>query len=144
VLAGGKGWQYESVFELVEELGLSTYVHFPGFVPDAEQALWYSSAVIFAYPSVYEGFGLPLLEAMACGTPVVASRSSSLPEVVGEAGVLVSPSDPGELSAALAALLASDDRRARLREAGLARARTFSWQRMAAETVQVYREVLGR
>ena len=144
VLAGGRGWQYESIFELVDELGLGGSVHFPGYVPDAEQALWYSSAVIFAYPSLYEGFGLPLLEAMACGTPVVASRSSSLPEVVGEAGVLVSPSDPHELSAALGELLASDGRRARLREAGLARAGTFSWQRMAAETVQVYREVLAR
>ena len=87
---------------------------------------------------------MPLLEAMACGTPVVASRSSSLPEVVGDAGVLVTPTDPRELSAALRELLADDDRRARLREAGLARARTFSWQRMAVETVQVYREVLAR
>ena len=144
ILAGARGWQYQPVFDLVEALGLGPYVHFPGFVPDAEQALWYSSAVIFAYPSLYEGFGLPLLEAMACGTPVVASRSSSLPEVVGEAGMLVSPSDPHELSAALRALLVSEDRQAHLREAGLARARTFSWRRMAAETVQVYREVLAR
>ena len=144
VLAGGRGWRYEPVLALIEELGLANYVHFPGFVPDAEQALWYSSAVIFAYPSLYEGFGLPLLESMACGTPVVASRSSSLPEVVGEAGVLVSPSDPHELSVALSELLASDERRARLCEAGLARARAFSWRRMAVETVQVYREVLAR
>ena len=144
VLAGGKGWHYESIFALIEELGLGGSVHVPGFVPDAEQALWYSSAHIFAYPSLYEGFGLPLLEAMACGTPVVASGSSSLPEVVGDAGILVSPTDPYELSAALRELLASDERRARLREAGLARARTFSWQRMAVETVQVYREVLAR
>ncbi|MDP8922847.1 MAG: glycosyltransferase family 4 protein [Chloroflexota bacterium] len=144
VLAGARGWQYEPVFQLVESLGLGASVHFPGFVADAEQALWYSGAVIFAYPSLYEGFGLPLLEAMACGTPVVASRSSSLPEVVGEAGVLVNPSDSHELSAALYELLVSDERRASLRSAGLARARTFSWRRMANETVQVYREVLAR
>jgi glycosyltransferase involved in cell wall biosynthesis len=143
VLAGGRGWQYEGVFAAIDALGVRDSVHLPGFVPEEEQALWYSSAVVFAYPSLYEGFGLPLLEAMACGTPVVATRSSSLPEVVGDAGVLVDPSDPHELARALRGLLDDEARRAELRAAGLARARTFSWRRMAAETVRVYREVLA-
>jgi glycosyltransferase involved in cell wall biosynthesis len=136
VLAGGKGWLYDSIFALVQRLGLADVVRFPGFVPADEQALWYSSATVFAFPSRFEGFGLPLLEAMACGTPVVSSWASSLPEVVGDAGLLVDPSD------ALRQLLEDEARRLALASAGLARAQTFSWRRMAEETVQVYREVL--
>ena len=143
VLAGARGWQYDPIFELVRELGLETFVRFAGFVQDDEQALWYSSATVFAFPSLYEGFGLPLLEAMACGTPVVASRASSLPEVVGDAGLLVDPSSSDELSAALLCVLEDTAERAALASAGLARAQTFSWRRTAAETIQVYRDVLG-
>jgi glycosyltransferase involved in cell wall biosynthesis len=142
VLAGGKGWQYESIFALVRQLGLENEVHFPGFVPDEEQALWYTAADIFAFPSLYEGFGLPPLEAMACGTPVVASTSSSLPEVVGDAGALVEPTDVGGLSATLRHLLDDESRRVRMRKGGLARAASFSWRRMAEETIQVYDQVL--
>jgi glycosyltransferase involved in cell wall biosynthesis len=144
VLAGGRGWQYESIFALVRQLGLESQVHFPGFVPDEEQALWYTAADIFAFPSLYEGFGLPPLEAMACGTPVVASTSSSLPEVVGDAGVLVEPTDVGGLATTLRHLLDDEGRRVRMRKAGLVRAASFSWRRMAEETVQVYDEVLRR
>jgi glycosyltransferase involved in cell wall biosynthesis len=143
VLAGARGWQYDPIFELVRELGLEPYVRFPGFVQDEEQALWYSSATVFAFPSLYEGFGLPLLEAMACGTPVVASRASSLPEVVGDAGMLVDPESSDELSAALRRILDDASYHARLASAGLARAQTFSWRKTAAETIQVYRDVLG-
>ena len=142
VLAGARGWQYEPIFALVRELGLQKHVWFPGFIPAEEQALWYTAADVFAYPSLYEGFGLPVLEAMACGTPVVASNSSSLPEVVGEAGVLVEPTNVRALAEALAQLLENDSHRAKLREAGLARARSFSWRRTAEETVEVYRRVL--
>jgi glycosyltransferase involved in cell wall biosynthesis len=142
VLAGGKGWQYDSIFEQVRALGLTDSVRFPGFVPADEQALWYSSATVFAFPSRFEGFGLPLLEAMACGTPVVSSWASSLPEVVGDAGLLVDPSDVDGLSSALRQLMEDESQRQTLAAAGLARARTFSWQRMASETVQLYREVL--
>jgi len=142
VLAGGRGWQYEPIFELVQRLGLEQHVMFPGFIPPGEQALWYSAADVFAFPSLYEGFGLPLLEAMACGTPVVASNSSSLPEVVGEAGILAEPTDVAGFASALTRVLEDEETRARLRAAGLARARTFSWRKMAEETVQVYHEVL--
>ena len=142
VLAGPRGWQYESIFELTRQLGLADSVRFPGFVPDDDLPLWYSSATVFAYPSVYEGFGLPLLEAMACGAPVVSSNASSLPEVVGDAGVLVDPSDVEGLCSALRQLLEDEPRRQALATAGRARAQTFSWRRTASETVQVYREVL--
>ncbi|MFN8634446.1 MAG: glycosyltransferase family 1 protein [Chloroflexota bacterium] len=143
VLAGPRGWQYDSIFELTRQLGLEDAVRFPGFVPDDDQPLWYSSATVFAFPSRYEGFGLPLLEAMACGAPVVSSSSSSLPEVVGDAGLLVDPSDVEGLCSALRELLEDEPRRLALAAAGRARAATFSWRKMAEETVQVYREVLG-
>jgi glycosyltransferase involved in cell wall biosynthesis len=143
VLAGARGWHYEPIFQLVRDLDLEAHVRFPGFVPVEEQALWYSSAAVFAFPSLYEGFGLPLLEAMACGTPVVASRASSLPEVVGDAGVLVDPSDVDGLSVTLRDLLEDEGRRRAFSESGLRRSRLFSWRRTATETVRVYREVLG-
>ncbi len=143
VLAGARGWHYEPTFSLVRRLGLEQHVLFPGYVAANDQALWYSAADLFAYPSLYEGFGLPLLEAMACGTPVVASNSSSLPEVVGQAGLLVEPSDVGGLASALRNVLQDGALRQRLREAGLARAGTFSWGKMADETVRVYESVLG-
>jgi glycosyltransferase involved in cell wall biosynthesis len=143
VLAGARGWQFEPIFRLVQELDLEEHVRFPGFVPFEEQALWYSSAAVFAFPSLYEGFGLPLLEAMTCGTPVVASDTSSLPEVVGDAGLLVDPCDVDGLASALQAVLEDESQRAALARAGLARSRQFSWQKMAAETVRIYREVLG-
>jgi glycosyltransferase involved in cell wall biosynthesis len=142
VLAGPRGWQYEPIFELICQLGMEGSVKFPGFVPDDELALWYSSAAVFAFPSRYEGFGLPLLEAMACGAPVVSSSASSLPEVVGDAGVLVDPSDVEGLCSALRQLLEDEPRRRALAAAGRARAQTFSWRRTASETVRVYREVL--
>jgi glycosyltransferase involved in cell wall biosynthesis len=142
VIAGGRGWQFDSIFDLIRELGIEAFVHLPGFVPDDDQPLWYSSATVFAFPSRYEGFGLPLLEAMACGAPVVSSSASSLPEVVGDAGLLVDPSDVEGWCSALRQLLEDEPRRAALAAAGRTRAQGFSWRRMAAETVQVYREVL--
>jgi len=139
VLAGGKGWGYGQIFGLVDELGLRDDVLFPGFVPLHELPLWYNGASLFAYPSRYEGFGMPVVEAMACGTPVVTSRSSSLPEVVGDAGVLVEPGDVPGLAAALARVLGDDDYRDDLRRRGLERATRFSWDEAARRTVEVYR-----
>jgi glycosyltransferase involved in cell wall biosynthesis len=143
VLAGGKGWLYEPIFAAIEELGLQGDVIVPGFVPEDELPLWYSAADIFVYPSLYEGFGLPPLEAMACGTPVIVSNTSSLPEVVGEAGLLVAPRDPDEWASALLGLTRDSDLRADMASRGLARAQEFSWARMARETIQVYRDVLS-
>jgi len=143
VVAGGKGWYYESVYATVERLGLRRWVIFPGYVPWEELPLWYNAAELFVYPSLYEGFGLPPLEAMACGVPVVVSNVSSLPEVVGEAGVLVDPQDPQGLAVAMEELLADPARRRELAEAGLARARSFSWERTALQTAQLYHRMLG-
>ncbi len=132
VLAGGPGWGYGAIERAVADEGLDDAVHFAGFVPGEEQALWYNSAQVFVYPSAYEGFGLPVLEAMACGTPVVTSNASSLPEVAGDAGVLTTPGDGAELADALKGLVGSAERRADLRELGLAQAKKFSWD-VAAE-----------
>ena len=142
VIAGGKGWYYDPLFAQVRALGLSDRVRFPGFVPDAELPLWYSAATFFVYPSLYEGFGMPLLEAMACGTPVIAARSSALPEVVGEAGLLVPPDDAEGLARAMAWLLKDEALRLHLRERGRAQAARFTWAQTASQTVVVYRRAL--
>jgi glycosyltransferase involved in cell wall biosynthesis len=144
VLAGAPGWLYGEIFEVIEQLGLAHNVLLPGFIPGDEQALWYNAAAVFAYPSLYEGFGLPPLEAMACGTPVVVSNATSLPEVVGEAGVLVSPTDDAALASALRGVLEDEPFALNLRQAGLEQAARFSWRRMALETLRCYEEVAGQ
>lgn len=144
VIAGGQGWGYEGVREEVRRLGLEGRVVFTGYVDDADLPALYRAATVFAYPALYEGFGLPVLEAMACGVPVVTASASSLPEVTGpEAALLVDPLDVDALAAALARLLDDADLRAALRERGIRRAALFSWQRAACETWALYREVLG-
>jgi glycosyltransferase involved in cell wall biosynthesis len=138
VLAGGKGWLYEDIFRAVEEEGLAEHVRFPGYVRYEDQPLWYGCATLFVYPSTYEGFGLPVLEAMACGAPVVASNASSLPEAAGDAALLVDPHDEEALAAAVERLAGDGALRADLAARGLARAALFPWSRTAAETVRVY------
>jgi glycosyltransferase involved in cell wall biosynthesis len=139
VLAGARGWKFESVFERVKTLGLKDEVVFLGQVPADILPALYNGAVAFAYPSLYEGFGLPPLEAMACGVPVIASDASSLPEVVGDAGLLVDPNDTDALADALATLLNEDEKRAELSARGPTRARAFSWEQTAFKTLEVYR-----
>jgi glycosyltransferase involved in cell wall biosynthesis len=142
VIAGAKGWYFQEVFKRVEELGLADRVYFAGFVPDAELPLWYNAATVFVYPSLYEGFGMPLLEAMACGTPVVGSDASCLPEVIGDAGLLVSPQDVAGLSDRLERLLVDVDLREELSQRGQTRAMAFTWEATAAATVASYRRAL--
>ena len=144
VIVGKKGWLYEGVFRRLRELGLEDRVHFTGYVPDGDLPALYSAASVFVFPSLYEGFGLPVLEAMACGTPVIASNTSSLPEVVGEAGLLVNPHDIHTLVAALKRVLADEHLRAEMKAQGLERAQAFTWERTARETLRVYEEVLRR
>jgi glycosyltransferase involved in cell wall biosynthesis len=144
VIGGARGWLYEEVFARVEELDLAGDVLFPGYIPPDELRLWYNAAELFVYPSLYEGFGLPPLEAMACGTPVLTSNVSSLPEVVGEAGLTVDPMDSEGLAEAMNQVLGDGALRQSMRERGLARAGRFSWARAARETVEVYRRALGR
>jgi glycosyltransferase involved in cell wall biosynthesis len=143
MLVGGKGWFYEEISVRVEELDLADEVRFVGYIPAEELPWWYNAAEALAYPSLYEGFGLPALEAMACGTPVVTSRTSSLPEVVGEAGMLVEPTDVAALAGALQHVLEDGELREQMRTAGLAQAASFSWQRTARETVKCYRRALA-
>ncbi len=145
VIAGGKGWYYDTIFELVEQLNLTDSIRFPGYVPQNELPLWYNAATLFVYPSHFEGFGLPVLEAMACGTPVITSTTSSLPEVVGQdgTGYLVDPADINALAEAMATLMTNPEQRAKMVEQGLARAATFRWEKTAQETVGVYQKVLG-
>ena len=138
VITGGKGWMYESIFAQVKSLGLENRVHFPGFVADADLPALYSAADLFAYVSLYEGFGLPLLEAMACGTPVIAANVSSLPEVVGEVGLQVDPRDVSDITQALRMMIEQSDLRNNAVAAGLDRARLFTWEKAARELLAIY------
>jgi glycosyltransferase involved in cell wall biosynthesis len=139
VLVGGRGWLYEETFERVEELSLEDHVRFLHDLSTDELPALYNGAAVLTAPSFYEGFGLPALEAMACGTPVVVSDRGSLPEVVGEAGIQVNPDDISSIAEGLAAVLTEPDLAARLREAGLARAANFTWEKTANQTLSVYR-----
>jgi glycosyltransferase involved in cell wall biosynthesis len=141
IIGGGKGWLYDTIFAKVSELNLGDRVRFAGFLEDDELPLWYAAASVFTLPSLYEGFGIPLIEAMACGTPVVTTSSSSLPEVVGDAGLIVPPTDADQLGAALLRALNDQELREELRQRGLAQARKFSWIDMAERTLAVYRDV---
>ncbi len=142
VLAGGKGWLCEDLFAKVEALGLSDAVVFTGYVPSEELPLWYNAASAFTYPSLYEGFGMPVTEAQACGTPVLTSKTSSLPEAAGDGALLVDPRDVDALSDGLTRILDDASLRETLSRQGLAHARTFDWSRTASHTVQVYRRAL--
>jgi len=143
VIGGAKGWGCDEIFATVEALGLQDQVYFAGYVPQDELPLWYNAAEVFVYPSSFEGFGLPVLEALACGTPVVTSNTTALPEVVGDAGLLVDPSNVEALAEALGRVLRDASLRQSLRARGLARAAQFSWTRAARETAQVYARALG-
>lgn len=141
VIAGQKGWLYDNIFARVRELGLAERVFFTGYVADADLAALLSGARVFAFPSLYEGFGFPVLEAMACGVPVVCSHASSLPEVAGDAALLVDPLDPTAWAAALERALIDEELRADLVRRGYAQARRFSWRRAAGETLQVLERI---
>ncbi len=141
VIAGGKGWFCEQLYHKVQELRLENYVLFTGFVPDADLPYLYSEAELFVFPSIYEGFGLPVLEAMSYGTPVVTSNVSSLPEIAGDAGVLVDPKSPESISQGIASVLFDDRQKSKMQHAGHLQVRKFSWQRTAEQTYNVYQEV---
>ncbi len=138
VIAGQPAWRYEGDLALARRLGLGDQVRFLGYVPNVDLPALYSGATLFAFPSLYEGFGLPVLEAMACGTPVVTSNGSALAEVAGDAAVLVDPRDVDAIAKAMDQLLCDETLRADLRARGLERAKQFSWERTARETLSVY------
>lgn len=141
VIVGKRQWQTAEMDAALKQLDLGPFVHFTGYVVDADLPALYSAAEVFAFPSLYEGFGLPPLEAMACGTPVVTSNSSSLPEVVADAALTVDPYDIAGLAHALWQLLEDQSLRTLLRQRGLERSRLFSWERAARETIHVYEEL---
>ncbi len=140
ILAGGKGWLYEAIYEKIAQLGLQGEVIFPGFVAESEQKLWYSAASAFVYPSLYEGFGLPVVEAMACGTPVVTSNVSSLPEAGSDIALCVEPYNVEAMAEALYKALTDQAFRQRCRAIAAVAAQRFSAQAMAERTVGVYEQ----
>ncbi len=140
-VVGAPGWMYADIFDEAAWLGIADSVVFPGYVSPATLPLWYSAATAFVYPSFYEGFGLPVLEAMACGTAVITSNVSSLPEVAGDAALLVKPDETEQLADAMLRVLGDEQCRAEMACRGLHRASRFSWERMARETASVYRDV---
>ena len=141
VVVGRPGWLYEESFAAVERWGLQGQVRFLGFVPQEDLPALYNLALALVYPSLYEGFGLPPLEAMACGTPVLTGRVSSLPEVVGEAAVLVDPADVSSIREGLQRLLEDEALRERLRQAGPERAREFTWEKAAGRLQEAMERV---
>jgi glycosyltransferase involved in cell wall biosynthesis len=143
VIAGPEGWRSSRVFESVRRHRLEDQVRFVGYVSPKQLVALYNGAAAFAYPSLYEGFGLPVLEAMACGTPTLTSDLSSLPEVAGNAAVLVDPRDVDSIRTGLEQVLLDTDLRRWLREAGYRQAARFSWDRCGRKTAAVYRAVLG-
>ncbi len=138
VIAGGKGWLYEDIFAAVERLGLEGKVIFPGFIADEDLPALYNLADLFVFPSLYEGFGLPPLEAMACGTPVVSSDVSSLPEVVGEAGLMVEATDTEALAEVMKRVLEDNVLREEMIAKGLEQARQFTWEKAALKLLGLY------
>jgi glycosyltransferase involved in cell wall biosynthesis len=141
VLVGKRAWLYGETLRAIEQSGVGEKIVLTDYVPETDLPALYSGALCFVYPSYFEGFGLPPLEAMKCGTPVIVGNKTSLPEVVGEAGLLIDPFDEAEIAAALARLIDNPDLRENLRVKGLQRAIKFSWHDTARRTLEVYEQV---
>ncbi|MCM8768586.1 MAG: glycosyltransferase family 4 protein, partial [Candidatus Omnitrophica bacterium] len=141
VIVGQKLWLYNPIFDEVRKSGCEDRIIFTDYLQEEDLVLLYNFADVFVYPSLYEGFGLPVLEAMACGCPVVTSNTSSLPEVVGNAGILVNPFEIEEIAQAVLALLSNQELRVKLKNEGLRQARLFSCRKMAEKILEVYREL---
>jgi glycosyltransferase involved in cell wall biosynthesis len=139
VLVGTNGWQYEEILATIADCNLAAdRIIVTGYIPDDQLAPLYSGALAFVYPSLYEGFGLPPLEAMQCGTPVISSNTSSLPEVVGDSGITVDPNDSDSLSGAMLTLYAQSTIRGQLAKKSLERAKLFSWSHYTDAVVEGY------
>jgi glycosyltransferase involved in cell wall biosynthesis len=141
VIVGKQGWLFDSIKADAARLGLRTRLIFPGYAEDDDLPALYRAADLFVFPSLYEGFGLPPLEAMACGTPVITSNVSSLPEVVGDAGLTVDPTDIYELANAMSRALQDRALREQMVNSGLARASEFTWLRSARQLRDIYKQI---
>ena len=144
VVTGNKNYLGQEVYQIIEDLGLTQSVIFTGFFPDKEMKYLYQCAELLLFPSFYEGFGLPVLEAFACGIPVVTSTSGALPEVAGQAALLVNASDANDIACSVLKVLSDKGLRDRLRQQGLCRARGFSWEKSARETLSVFEKATSR
>ena len=144
ILAGGIGQKHKDkeIFKTVRQLGLQKEVIFTGYIPDGDLPSLYNAADLFVFPSIYEAFGLPPLEAMGCGVPVITSDRGAFPEVVGDAGIMVDPYDIDGLAKAMHEILNNDGLREDMIKKGLERAKLFSWEKCAKEVLEVYEEVL--
>jgi glycosyltransferase involved in cell wall biosynthesis len=142
VVAGRKGWLYDDIFRQVKSLGLQQRVHFPGHVEHNDLGVLYSMARAMAYPSLYEGFGLPCVEAMSCATPVIASDRSSLAELAADCALIVDPESVDSIAEALKSICTDGEQHKMLAERGLERARHFSWLTTAKKTVEVYNQTV--
>ena len=142
VLIGQKGWHYKSIFTAIEKSPWNNQIYHLDYLSDDKVALFYSKADVFVYPSHYEGFGLPVLEAMTLGAPVVTSNTSSLPEVAGDAALLINPDEPMQLAEAILKLISDSQLSQLLIEKGKHRAKLFSWERTAKETLKAYKSIL--
>lgn len=143
-LVGARGWMYQNLFDLVVALHLEDHVHFIDYVAPDRLPLWYNCADLFVYPSAYEGFGLPVLEAMACGVPTITSDASSLKELAGQACLTVEPGSQEALQMAMARVLRDGGLQSTMRIMGLERAKLFSWEETARQTVEVYKQASGQ
>jgi glycosyltransferase involved in cell wall biosynthesis len=142
VVAGGKGWENESFYQLLKKLNIDNSLILTGYIPEGDLPGLYQGAEVFVYPSFYEGFGLPVLEAMASGTPVITSNTSSLPEVAGDAAVLINPTEIFDLYEAMEAVVTKPSLREELKGKGLEQSKKFSWEKTAQQTLQVYHNVV--
>jgi glycosyltransferase involved in cell wall biosynthesis len=140
VIAGDKGWAYEHLHQHSKNLHIEQHVVFTGYLPEEDLVALYEGAEVFVFPSIYEGFGLPVIEAMTYGIPVVTSQRSSLPEIAGEAGILVDPEKPEAIRDGIAAVLLNTEKADVMREKGWQQARKFSWRRTAEQTYQAYQD----
>ncbi len=142
VIAGGRGWLEDSIYDTIHQEKMQDHVHFIGFVDEDDLPSLYHGALCLAFPSLYEGFGLPILESMACGTPVITSNISSLPEVAGDAATIINPYDVEELAHSIGQLIQNQNLRETLIKRGYERAGEFTWENSARQLRQIYHNML--
>ena len=141
-IAGMKGWLYQGIFEALHQNKYKNQIHFLDYVSDEQLPELYAKASVFVYPSFYEGFGLPPLEAMACGTPVISAKKASLPEVLGDAAFWIDPDEPESISEALKKVLLGEELSQNLIHKGFVQASKFQWNQTAVETLEIYKRCL--